>query len=193
MSLVEQQAGMTDLVPCNAGCGGDFEQYSWTQDDHEVVVRVPMPEGATSKQVKVKFQPNQLSIAIGADAPVLDGPLFKTIVVDDATWSVEDKKTVVVTLFKVGGDDWWPHVCTTERQIDMKTLRPPSKHMRDLDDGAQATIQKMMFDQQQKRQGLPTSDELMMERAMAQGGGMPGMPSGMAAASFPPGAPPPPQ
>ena len=192
MSLVEKQAGMTDLVPCNAECGGDMGNYRWTQDDNEVVVRVPLPDGVTSKQCKVKITANALSIAVGAAAPVIDGPLFRPIVVDDATWSVEDKKTLVVTLFKVGGDDWWPHVCINERQIDFKTLRPPAKHMRDLDDGAQATIQKMMFDQHQKRQGLPTSDELLMQEAMAKAGLPPGaIPPGAMGGGFPPGFAPP--
>ena len=49
------------------------------------------------------------------------------------------------------------------QEIDLKAIKPPPKHVNDLDEGAIPVIQKMMFDQQQKRQGLPTSDELMYE------------------------------
>jgi hypothetical protein len=47
--------------------------------------------------------------------------------------------------------------------IDLKLIKPPPKHVNDLDEGAKPVIQKMMFDQQQKRLGLPTSDELLIQ------------------------------
>ncbi len=174
MSLVEAQKGLTDLIPCNEGCGGDLPLYSWTQNDTEVVIKVPVPPGTTGKQLAIDIDTRRLHVAVkGQPAPVLSGPLFKPIKADDATWFIEDKSTVVITLFKTNleYEEWWPHVCTNERQIDMKTLQPPSKHMRDLDDGARATVEKLMFDQNQKRMGLPTSDELQVQEAMRRAQG----------------------
>lgn len=169
MSLVEAQKGMTDLIPCNAECGGDLERYSWTQHDTEVVVKLPMPPGLRSKQVRVVTTATTLHISFaGQSEPVLDGPLFKPVKADECLWTIEDG-VLTVTLFKTNleYEEWWPHVCTTERQIDMKTLRPPSKHMRDLDDGARSTVEKMMFEQHQKRMAQPNMDELALQRAMA--------------------------
>jgi hypothetical protein len=172
MSLIEAQKGLTNLRPCNASCGGDMDHYTWTQNETEVVIRVPLPSGTTSKSVSVTMEPSKLKVAFKTDLanPVLQGPLFKPIKAEDSMWCVEDKTLLVITLFKTNREyeEWWPHVCTTEPQVDMKTLTPPEKHMRELDDGARATVEKLMFDQNQKRMGLPTSDEQKMQDMMRQ-------------------------
>lgn len=161
MSLVEAQKGMSDLMPFNAECGGDMGSYSWTQTEEEVVVSVPLPEGTTGKQVEVSITPTSFRCGLKGSPSVISGPLYKPIKAEDSTWTVEGRKLLVVNLTKTNMkyEEWWPHVCTTEPQMDVKTLIPPSKHVKDLDSGAQATVAKMMFDQEQKRKGLPTSDE----------------------------------
>eukprot|EP00760_Papus_ankaliazontas_P013321 PhM_4_TR15690/c2_g3_i1/m.54438 len=171
MSLVEQQRGMTDLVEPNEECGADMGTYVWTQADEEVVVRIPMPSGATSKQVDVVITPTTLKIGFkGQPGPVLCGKLYKPVKDSESMWMIEEKTTLVVNLQKsnLKYEEWWPHVVEGERQIDMQKFKPPSKHMRDLDAEAQATIQKMMFDQEQKRKGMPTSEELQMQDMMAK-------------------------
>ena len=168
MSVVEAQKGMTDLIPCNEECGADMGTYSWSQNDDEVIVRVPVSEGTTGKLVDVKIATGSLSVGLKGKQPVLSGETYSSVKAEDSLWSLEERKVIVVTLTKANlkHEEWWPHVCKGERQIDMKTLKPPSKHIRDLDSGAQAQVQKMMFDQHQKRQGLPTSDEMKMQELM---------------------------
>jgi hypothetical protein len=170
MSLIEQQKGLTDLVPCNEDCGGDMGTYQWGQAEHEITVRVIFPEGITAKALSVRIDTKHLSIGLKGKAPILSGELYRPIKAEDSLWCLEDKSTLVVTLFKTNMqyEEWWPHVCVGERQVDMKTLRPPSKHMRELDDGARATVEKLMFDQHQKRLGLPTSDEAKIQELMKQ-------------------------
>lgn len=171
MSLIEAQAGLTNLIPCNERCGCDMEKYSWEQDDREVTVRFQLPPGTTSKQLAVQITTTQLSVSIRGEV-ALRGTLFKPVKLDDCAWTLEDKKVLVVTIAKgnLQYEEWWPHVVTSEPQIDMKTLKPPSKHLRELDQGAQATVAKMMFDQDQKRKGLPTSDEAKMAELMKMAG-----------------------
>ena len=164
MSLVDAQKGMTDLQPFTSDCGGNMNGYSWSQTEEEVVVSVPLPEGTTGKQVEVLITPTTFRCGLksaGAAGAVLGGPLYKPIKAEDSTWTVEGRKLLGVTLCKTNMkyEEWWPHVCTNEPQMDVKTLIPPSKHVKDMDSGAQATVAKMMFDQEQKRKGLPTSDE----------------------------------
>ena len=168
MSLVEAQVGMTDLIPCSEQCGADMGHYSWSQTDSEVVVTIPLAPNTATKSLCVLINTNELSIGIKGQPPILCGTFFKPIRADESLWCVEEKKRLVATLFKsnLKYEEWWPHVCLQERQVDMKTLKPPSKHIRDLDGGAQATVSKMMFDQDQKRKGLPTSDEQKMQELM---------------------------
>ena len=168
MSLVEAQAGLTNLIPCNENCGGDYSSYCFTQTDSEVVISVPLPEGTATRTIVVIIGADSLTIGLKGQSPILNGRLYMPIKASESTWSIEDKHFLVVTLIKqnIRCEEWWPHVIVTEPQIDMKTLRPPSKHIRDLDSGAQATIAKMMFDQEQKRKGLPTSEEMKIEEMM---------------------------
>lgn len=152
MSLVELQEGMTDLIPCNRECGGDYARYSFTQTDKEVTVNVPLPSGVTSKMLKVEIKPTSLLILLRCDDVVLSGNLFKPVKASDSTWFVQDGHTLVVTLVKTNlkYEEWWPHVVEGEEQIDMKTLRPPEVHISELDDKAQATVARMMHEHRQK-------------------------------------------
>lgn len=171
MSLVDAQKGMTGLLTFSDDCGYDFVgRYSWSQGDNDVTIKVPLPENTSSKMLDVKIDTNLLSVALknNGGSKILAGKLFKPIKAEDSTWCVEDKKILVIILYKSNRqfEEWWPHVVDSEPQCDFKTLKPPSKHMRELDQGAQAQIQKMMFDQEQKRKGLQTSDEIQQSEMM---------------------------
>ncbi|AAZ11775.1 nuclear movement protein, putative [Trypanosoma equiperdum] len=172
MSLVESQKDMADLLPCNEECGGDYGRYSFGQTDTEVIVKVPLPSDTPTKMINVDVKVSSLTIGMKGQSPLISGDLYKPVKVDECTWCVEDKSVLVVTLVKTNAqyEEWWPCVTTNERQIDMKTFRPPSKHISELDDSARATIAKMMFDQRQKALNLPSSDELRLRELMQRGG-----------------------
>ncbi|ORC91011.1 nuclear movement protein [Trypanosoma theileri] len=173
MSLVKSQEGMTDLIPCNEQCGGDYDSYSFGQNDAEVIITVPLPEGTTGKMLSVQILTSKISVGIKGKEPLISGELYKPVKASECTWCIEDKKTLVITLVKTNlqYEEWWPCVTIGERQIDMKTFKPPSKHVSELDETAQSTIAKMMFDQRQKMQNLPTSDELKLMEMMRDGKG----------------------
>jgi len=52
-----------------------------------------------------------------------------------------------------------------DREIDTQRVDSTCK-IDDYDEPTQAAIQKLMFDQQQKMQGLPTSDELKQQEIL---------------------------
>ncbi len=157
MSLVESQKGMVSLLAFNDECGADLGTYSFSQGDAEVTVRIPLPPGTTGKQMSVVIETNTIAAGLkSATAPVVAGKLFKPIKAEDSTWCIEDRKTCVITLVKSNRqfEEWWPHVVVGAPQCDFKTLRPPSKHIRELDGGAQMQIQKMMLEQNEKRKAM---------------------------------------
>lgn len=53
---------------------------------------------------------------------------------------------------------WWESVLTSEEKISVRKI-DASRPMTDLDDEAQAKIAEMMYNEQQKRMGKPTSQE----------------------------------
>jgi len=53
---------------------------------------------------------------------------------------------------------WWEAVLIDEPKINVRKI-DPSRPITDLDDEAQAKIEELMYNEQQKRLGLPQSHE----------------------------------
>ena len=95
-------------------------------------------------------------------------------------WTLEDgtdHKTLVVTLEKTR-ETWWPTLlqdAPPEEVVDTQKV-DSTKQMSEYDEKTQATIRKIMFDQRQKAQGLPTSDEIATDAVLEKAMGLPGSP-----------------
>eukprot|EP00668_Euglena_longa_P028882 GGOE01036215.1.p1 GENE.GGOE01036215.1~~GGOE01036215.1.p1 ORF type:complete len:181 (-),score=35.40 GGOE01036215.1:166-675(-) len=164
---------MDDQGP-NEGNGGVEEKYgyTWTQNDDEVIVNMNFPGGVSAKSLAVVFGVNTLCVGFKGKDPMFKGKLHSGVKEEDCTWLLEGGNTLVIYLKKLNlkHEEWWPRVIEGHQGINLKLIKPPAKHVQDLDDGAKSVIQKMMFDQQQKRLGLPTSDELLIQEQLQKAG-----------------------
>eukprot|EP01063_Lacrimia_lanifica_P015932 TRINITY_DN22585_c0_g1_i1.p2 TRINITY_DN22585_c0_g1~~TRINITY_DN22585_c0_g1_i1.p2 ORF type:complete len:186 (+),score=98.33 TRINITY_DN22585_c0_g1_i1:53-610(+) len=154
----------------NADCGCEYPElgYSWTQGESDVTVVIPVPKGTKGKFVDVVMTCTRLKAGLKGKPAVIDGEMFSRIKEEDSMWSIEDGDKLVLHLEKANlqHEEWWECVQQGHPKLNMKDLKPPPKQMSSLEPGAQATIEKMMFDEQQKREGKPTSEQMKIQEAM---------------------------
>jgi len=85
------------------------------------------------------------------------------ILVDDSTWllstNADSSKTININLAKTRGSNWWAHIVTSAPAIDVTKIQPENSKLSDLDGETRGMVEKMMYDQEMKRQGKPSSDE----------------------------------
>ena len=83
---------------------GGEEDFIQTGD--EIELTVPLPPGATKKDVRVKFLPDRLTLSFeGHDGAGLKGTLGGKIDLDGCTWTVGDGN-VVITMEKKAEGNW---------------------------------------------------------------------------------------
>ena len=88
---------------------------------------------------------------------LLEGELFGPIIVDECTWSIEDGNKIVIMLEKKK-EMIWKTVLKGDSEIDV-TKVDNSKKMSEFDDETQGALRKVVYEQNRKRMGLPTTEE----------------------------------
>ncbi|CDI74621.1 nuclear movement domain-containing protein, putative [Eimeria praecox] len=141
------------------GNGGQTDKYRWTQTLESVDVYVPMGEGVRAAQCQVKITATTLTLGLKGQEPILKGEFSQRVQAEDSMWTLEDRKTLHLSLEKTDKMRWWSCVLKGDPEIDTKTIVPENSKLSDLDPETRATVEKMMYDQQQKQKGLPTSDQ----------------------------------
>jgi hypothetical protein len=87
----------------NAGNGCDLPTYSWTQTLGDVEVNMPLNFGSRlkSRDVVVEIKKKHLKAGVRGKEPIIDGELHDEIKVEESTWTLEEGKDVIITLYKV--------------------------------------------------------------------------------------------
>ncbi|CAJ0873214.1 12985_t:CDS:2, partial [Entrophospora sp. SA101] len=137
--------------------------YKWKQTLQDVDVTVPVPKGTRARDLNVELKKKNLVVGLKGKPPIIEGELCKEIKVDECTWTIEDQKEIYIHLEKLNKQEWWKNVITTHPAIDTTKIQPENSSLSDLDGETRAMVEKMMFDQQQKKMGKKTSEELQKE------------------------------
>ncbi|KAG5647934.1 hypothetical protein DXG03_006968 [Asterophora parasitica] len=140
--------------------------YKWTQELGEVDISVPVPQGTRARDLVIVLQKKKLSVGLKGQDKILDGELCMEIKVEESTWTVVDNQSVLIHLEKINKERWWENVLTHHPKINTRKIEPGNSKLSDLDGETRGMVEKMMFDNQQKQLGKPTSDEIKKMEAL---------------------------
>lgn len=134
-------------------------------------IYLAVPPGTRSRDLDCKITPTHVRVAkknTGVDEqPLLEGSFPEKVRVDECLWSLErDSTTLQISLEKTK-KTWWASALQGHDEIDT-SLVESTRAIHEYDGETQGAIRKIMFDQQQKQSGLPTSDEMLQESIFEQ-------------------------
>ncbi|KAB1200388.1 Protein BOBBER 1 [Morella rubra] len=101
-------------------------------------------------------------------SPIIDGELYRPVKADDFLWSIEDEKVISILMSKRDQSDWRKSLLKGGPEINTQKVEPKTSRLSDLDSETRSVVEKMMFDQRQKKLGLPTSDEIQKQDLLKQ-------------------------
>ncbi|KIW72255.1 hypothetical protein PV04_00462 [Phialophora macrospora] len=141
--------------------------YKWTQTLEEAEVSVPIPGNLKARDLIVELKKNHIKVGVKGQQAIIDGDFPHPIQVDDSTWVLSTKsdggKEILITLAKARGSNWWAHIVTSAPKIDTTKIVPENSKLSELDGETRGMVEKMMYDQNQKAMGKPTSDDQKKE------------------------------
>jgi hypothetical protein len=149
------------------GNGGSTNRYKWTQTIDECSVLVGIPDGLRGKDLSVSIKAS--SVAVLTKKPMegekevhtfLKGDLTEKIRPEESTWTLEGG-VMVMQLYKQH-KAFWKTIVQGDAEIDT-TMVDSRRHIREYDESTQVQIRKIMFDENQARQGLPGSQSAAVE------------------------------
>ncbi|KAF4750111.1 hypothetical protein FOZ63_015593, partial [Perkinsus olseni] len=127
-------------VPPPPGNGGSTDKYTWTQTLSAVEVYIPVKPGTRARNVKINLGADKVKVATDADGEILNGEWNARIKPDDSMWTLEDNKTIHLSLDKFDGMRWWPCVVKGDAEIDTKKIVPENSKLSDLDGETRSTV-----------------------------------------------------
>ena len=98
---------------CFCPTGAVTKKNDWISSNYDLIinfplyfggqqVRVPLKVALRSRDLTVDIQKNHLKVGIKNQPPIIDDQLPHDVKIEDSTWLLEDKTTLIINMEKVG-------------------------------------------------------------------------------------------
>ena len=155
--------------------GDKCDDYNWSQGVGDVTIQFTLKQKINKKMLKIDMTVNHLKIEIqGMDKPLIDDDFCEKIIPDDSNWTIEDGQSIILFLEKAT-EIIWKSAFKGGKEIDTKTV-DNSKRIDEFDSETQAALNKIVYEQNRKRNGLPTTEEEKKLEALKEAWNKPGSP-----------------
>ena len=134
------------------GNGGVADTYYWTQTLKDLTIFVDVPKDLKGKDVNCVVKSSSI-LLVAKGVTYLNGALEESVKLSESMWTINrgdanDSTQIIITLDK-SRQNWWKQVIIGHPEIDT-TKVDSTQSITEYDPATQATIRKLMFDQQQK-------------------------------------------
>ncbi|CAK9291029.1 unnamed protein product [Gordionus sp. m RMFG-2023] len=154
--------------------GAIRENYVWTQTNDDIDVRVFIePTIMSQKDISIKIDNNYIEIKTLIKT-LISGFFHALIKKAESFWSIIPGDHIHVNLEKMV-PRMWPNLLQNEKSISLGDLEL-SQNMEDLPEDEQNTVQRLVYDEQQKVMGKPTSQQMVMADKLKEAWNKPGSP-----------------
>ena len=155
--------------------GDKCDDYNWSQGVSDVTIQFTLKQKINKKMLKVDMTINHLKLVIqGMDKPLIDADFCEKIIPDDSNWTIEDGQSIIFYLEKAN-EIIWKSAFKGGKEIDTKKV-DNSKRIDEFDNETQAALNKIVYEQNRKRNGLPTTEEEKKLEALKEAWNKPGSP-----------------
>ncbi|CAG9813240.1 unnamed protein product [Phaedon cochleariae] len=179
---VSEVVGATKKVGLNHDCpftdsesynGSKFDNYCWSQTIAEIDLIIKIPDKISRKDLLVTIHPCTISLKTRQDGLIFDGELFQKCKANEAVWSIDDNK-LLIHLEKCQ-EIWWKCLVKGEKELDISKI-DCSRSYDELPEEAQSKIEELQWNQERKKLGLPTSEELALNATLKKAWNVNGSP-----------------
>lgn len=153
--------------------GGIFDHYCWSQSITDIDITIRVPENITKKNIQIEILHSSISVQLIDGTNLLKGELCQKCKANDAVWSLDNCK-LQIHLEKCQ-EMWWNCLVKSEPHLDISNI-DCSRPYDELSEEAQAKIGELQWNQDRKRLGLPTSDEMVMHDTLKKAWNVDGSP-----------------
>ncbi|MCQ2815812.1 MAG: hypothetical protein MJ252_00955 [archaeon] len=155
--------------------GDKCDFYNWSQGVTDVTIQVNLPTAVSKKMLDIKMTPSHLYIKLSnSKDPLIDNDFCEKIKPDDSNWTLEEGQALIFFLEKAS-EVIWKSAFKGGKEIDTKTV-DNSKRIDEFDTETQAALKKIVYEQNRKRNGLPTTEEEEKLKQLKEAWEKPGSP-----------------